>query len=279
MTTINDIADLVKILREDPNWAEAVRSVLLSQELLNLPKEVAALANAFREYAEATNRRLDALEAGQQRLEAGQQRLEENVQRLEAGQQRLEGNVQRLEGNVQRLEAGQAYLFDTVNAMRGELGNLSGSFFQRCAANFAERIARRDFDLTQTAIIHQADTAQGSKLRTILNDAVDHSDGALTEDDAIAVEEADAVVEGTDSDGEKTYLLAEASITVANEDVVSAKRKASLLERATGVTTTPVVIGETITPEAATATLAETESVTFVQLLPRRAQVQPPQTQ
>ena len=34
MTTINDISDLIRILRDDPAWADAVRSVLLSQELL-----------------------------------------------------------------------------------------------------------------------------------------------------------------------------------------------------------------------------------------------------
>ncbi len=31
-----------------------------------------------------------------------------------------------------------------VNRMRGEFGNLSGSIFQRRAANFAARPARRD---------------------------------------------------------------------------------------------------------------------------------------
>ena len=48
MTTINDIADLARILRKNPEWAEAIRSLVLSRELLELPEklsEFTTLAN------------------------------------------------------------------------------------------------------------------------------------------------------------------------------------------------------------------------------------------
>ena len=137
MTTINDISDLIRILRDDPAWADAVRSVLLSEQLLNLPQEVAALTRAFREFAEATNRRLESLEAGQDELKQGQQRLGERQERLEQGQQRLEERQERLEQGQAQLQTTVDTLQTTVNGMRGELGNLSGSFFQKRAANFA----------------------------------------------------------------------------------------------------------------------------------------------
>ena len=108
MTTINDISDLIRILRDDPAWADAVRGVLLSQELLRLPQEVAALTRAFRQHAETTNRRLGSLEAGQDELRQG-----------------------------------QAQLQTTVNGMRGDLGNVSGSFFQRRATSYAERARQK----------------------------------------------------------------------------------------------------------------------------------------
>ena len=69
MTTINDISDLVRILRENPDWAEAVRSVLLTQELLSLPGRFNELVELTRENNELVNRRLERLEEGQQRLE------------------------------------------------------------------------------------------------------------------------------------------------------------------------------------------------------------------
>ena len=37
MTTINTIEDLARILREQPTWADALRALLLTKELLDLP--------------------------------------------------------------------------------------------------------------------------------------------------------------------------------------------------------------------------------------------------
>ena len=41
METINNIEDLMRILREKPEWAEAVRNVLLTKALLELPNTLA----------------------------------------------------------------------------------------------------------------------------------------------------------------------------------------------------------------------------------------------
>ena len=262
MTTINDISDLIRILRDDPAWADAVRSVLLSEELLNLPQEVAALTRAFREFAEATNRRLESLEAGQDELRQGQQRLEERQERLEQGQQRLEERQERLEQGQQRLQT-------TVNGMRGELGNISGSFFQRRAANFASRVARRDFHLRQTSVVHHADQIGDSALIQILDDAAEDSTCDFTDDDAAVVEQADAVIAGKAPDGAEVYLLVEASITVVKDDVDRAKNRAERLQRAVGATTHALVIGETITDEAATQ--AKERTVAFASFAPRRS--------
>ena len=41
MTTVNTIEDLVRILAERPEWNEALRTRMLSRELLNLPRAIA----------------------------------------------------------------------------------------------------------------------------------------------------------------------------------------------------------------------------------------------
>ena len=79
VTTINDISDLVRILREQPDWAEAVRGVLLSQELLKLPE-------TFAEFAKATQARFDAMD---QRFDAMDQRFA-----------RIDGSLDNLRGPV-----------------------------------------------------------------------------------------------------------------------------------------------------------------------------------
>ena len=262
MTTINDISDLIRILRDDPAWADAVRSVLLSQELLRLPEEVAALTKAFREHAETTNRRLESLEAGQDELRQGQAQLQTNVNGLQT-------TVNGLQTTVNGLQT-------TVNGMRGELGNLSGSFFQRRAANFAGRVARRAFHLRQTHMVHHADQVGDNPLKQMLDDAAEDASRDFTEDDAALVEQADAVIAGKAPDGTDVYLLVEASITIVKDDVDRAKDRAELLQRAVGATTHALVIGEAITDEAATQ--AKDRSVAFAAFTPRRSPPQDLQT-
>ena len=60
MTNINDISDLVRILRENPDWTDILRGILLSRELLELPTKFPELVAAVAE-----------LTAGQAELRAG----------------------------------------------------------------------------------------------------------------------------------------------------------------------------------------------------------------
>ena len=43
MPTINDMTDLLPILRDQPEWTEQLRVVLLTGESLELPNKVSAL--------------------------------------------------------------------------------------------------------------------------------------------------------------------------------------------------------------------------------------------
>ena len=149
------------------------------------------------------------------------------------------------------------------------MGNLSGYFFQRRAANFAGRVARRDFDLRQTSLVHHADLVGDSALKQMLDDAAEDSSRDFTEDDAALVEQADAVIVGKAPDGTEVYLLVEASITVVKDDVDRAKDRAEMLQRAVGATTHALVIGEAITDEAATQ--AKERTVAFAPFTPRRS--------
>ena len=81
MTTINDINDLARILREQPEWVDTLRSLLLTQELLELPSRVAELVKVV----EAMSQRLDRMEG----------RLDGMGGRLDS----LEGRFSNLEGN------------------------------------------------------------------------------------------------------------------------------------------------------------------------------------
>ncbi len=55
MTTINNIEDLIRLLDENPEWAEALRARVLTRELLEVPQTLAR-------FIESANTRFDRLE-------------------------------------------------------------------------------------------------------------------------------------------------------------------------------------------------------------------------
>ena len=63
MTSINDIADLARIIRERPEWADTLRNILLGQELLELPERFAEFVQQADSNFQAVNERQDGLEA------------------------------------------------------------------------------------------------------------------------------------------------------------------------------------------------------------------------
>ena len=87
MTTINNIEDLVRVLDEHPEWLEAVRTRLLTRELLELPQTIARsderLARIEENQAELTK--------SQDALVRGHAQLAEALARLEARQDRYAG--------------------------------------------------------------------------------------------------------------------------------------------------------------------------------------------
>ena len=100
MTTINDIADLIRILREQPEWAEALRGVLLSRELLSLPEE-------FARFVELTNTNFQTVNARLQQLETDLAEFKaETNQRFDQVDQRFDGIYQRLDRMDGRMDNG-----------------------------------------------------------------------------------------------------------------------------------------------------------------------------
>ena len=226
MTIINDISDLVRILQEDPAWAEAVRSVLLTQELQSLPERFDRFVELTRENNELVNRRLERLEEGQQRLEEGQQRLEERQQRLEEGQQRLENRMDRMEGR---------------------LGNLEGSDTERRARENILNIAKDELDLSRGSIL----LARGRDTSPQFLDSIEAAEaqGLISESQADHLLLADIIIRARRGvDRQYVHGVFEVSRTIGQNDIRRARDRADAVAAATGEEAVAAVIGGTIRP-------------------------------
>lgn len=84
MTTINDISDLVQVLRDRPDWLAAVRSLVLGDELLDLPQQLARFVESTEE-----NFRLAQEQTRQ---------VQEQIRLIHQQLERLEGKAGNFEG-------------------------------------------------------------------------------------------------------------------------------------------------------------------------------------
>ena len=243
MTTINDISDLVRILRDDPAWAEAVRSVLLTQELQSLPERFDRFVELTRENNELVNRRLERLEEGQQRLEEGQLRLE--------------GRQQRLERDVETLKA--------------DVGALKGSDTERRARENILNIAKDELDLSRGSILLARGRNTDPEFLVSINNAEVLS--LITEEQADHVLLADIIIRARRvEDRRYVHGVFEVSSTIGLNDIRRARERADAVAAATGEEAVAAVIGGTIQPPQR----AQAEEMDVQVLIP--AMFRPPET-
>ena len=124
MTTINTVEDFIRVMDSNPEFLEAVRSRLLTRELLELPQRFDRLEDTLQRYIEKTDQRIESLEnkfdlyveKTDQRLEA----LEDRLSSVEDRLSRLENIVSELAASLKELTASHNTLVRHVDNMRGD---------------------------------------------------------------------------------------------------------------------------------------------------------------
>ena len=248
MTNINTFEEILQAMERNPALRDAMRRHILTEELLQLPTQVSRMETDLTDLkADVTE-----LKEGQARLEEGQTRLETDVAGLKEGQARLETDVA-------GLKEGQA-------RMSGQLSNIIGSDYERQAARLAVRRMRQQFGLSRIEMLQAITVPDKLDLTNLLDQA--NETGAISQEEADDMELADLALRGLESEGREVHVVAEVSLTVQDEDVQRAARRAAIMARATGGTVHPAVIGESISSTALEA--AGREQIIFIQLDSRR---------
>ena len=205
MTTVNDFTDILRIIREQPEWGDALRGALLSQKLLELPER-------FAEFAETANKRFAALESDVAELKAGQSRLE-------AGQARLESAVSRLEGRI---------------------GNSRGTEYEIKVGKSIATTIGRHLDLLRVRILKGHLIPENAAFRDLMDTAQEQA--AITIEEREDFDNIDLVLRGRSTDQSTVYVALEVSLTAGDHDVNRAADRAETLRRATGETAFAAVV-------------------------------------
>ena len=262
--TINSFDDILQAMEQDPALREAMRRHILTEELLQLPAQVNRLETSVAQLQESQNRletSVAQLQEGQNRLETsvaqlqeGQNQLETSVAQLQEGQNQLETSVaqlqegqNQLETSIDNLEAGQEELKGRIDSMAGRLGDAVGHAYEARAVGLTPRRLRQVMGIGSATLIMAATQPSSYEMHQTLYLAVE--DGLVSETEAEDLENLDLIFTGQDLDGNTVQAAIEASVTVNQQDIRRAVRRAEILERATRVPSRPAVIGENISPE------------------------------
>lgn len=224
MTTINDIDDLVRILRERPEWLKAIRELVLSEELLRLPETVAKLAEELREFARQTNERLE---------------------RLEADMTEVKADVAELKADMTEVKAGQAQTNRRLARVENRINDLRGDTFEITAAR---RIMP---ELFRQERIYNCDTVIGpgmSMTREMLNDIRRaQTDGLVELNSEHEIAFADLVLRGLRGDDDQpVWIVVEASVKIDEHDITRARQRADILAAVYEEPALAIVAGEGI---------------------------------
>ena len=214
MTTINTIEDLIRILRDQPTWAEALRAILLTQELMDLP-------GRFDRFVEAQ----------QKANEAQQETNRLTDQRLNAIEGRLDGIDGRLDGIDGRLDR-----------MDGRMGNLQGGQYERTVRTRALARSRFTLGFTGSYVALNQDGLTDPRLNRAIDRAI--RNGLASQDGCADLFEADLIISAEDN----RHAVVEVSLTADQDDIDRAKTRARIMAAITEGAVTPVVITSRLNP-------------------------------
>ena len=239
-TTVHTIEDLIRILDDNPEWADALRARLLTRELIELPEkftEFVAEMNSFvaemNRFVEATNRRFDALENRVTSIQEDVSTLKEDVSTLKEDVGTLKEDVGTLKEDSVILKEDVGVLKIRVKSIQDDLGPLKGSHARDAAIREASIIAE-DMGFQRTKTLTQDD------LGTLLARA---DTSGIPTNELRSFRRADLVIEATDQKGATCYIAVEISFTVNGRDTTRARRNAAFLTRFTGDRSYPAVAG------------------------------------
>ena len=131
-----------------------------------------------------------------------------------------------------------------VATLKSDVGTLKGSDYERMCREYAPAILGRvSGGMRNLRIVRREELAD------TLDDAVDS--GRITQKERDGVLQADIVLRAKSKDtGEDTYLVVEASVSLASNDLSRAKDRAASLGAALSMRSLPVVVTANPSPDA-----------------------------
>ena len=246
-TTINDIADLYRILDERPQWKEALRHQLLGPELLAIPQRLDQLLAGIHELGETVSQLAEtAAEHTRQLVELRETAAEHTRQLVELRETAAEHTRQL--ADLREIAAEHT-------RQLADLREIAAEHTRQLTAHTA-RMNRMESDMSELKGMQAdyrpertcsiiADELQLADPDPLLNAELIRFANRLDLDQATrrSFIRADLAFLAQDQDDAPRYSAVEISWTVGQWDIDRARRNAALIQQATGIPTLAVAAG------------------------------------
>jgi len=214
---IKTFEDIIRALRDHPEWLEELRRIILTEELLRLPQR-------FEKFLQEEFRP-----------------LRDKVDTMEKDVTTLKEDVKGLKEDVKGLKEDVAKLKEDVKELKDDVSGLKGSDFERQVRERAPSYFGR--------LIRKCRVVSLEKLADILEEAVDK--GVISDEEMEDALNVDLVVEGIlKSNKEGVVLVCEVSCTADVTDVERANKRAIIIGKAFNKKSIPIVVGKEVTKGA-----------------------------
>ena len=244
MTTINTIEDLARLLREQPTWAEALRALILSDELLDLPARLDKFIEEQRQFNEEQRQfndeqrqfNKDQLQFKEEQLQFNdeqrqfnkelrqfkEEQLQFNDEQRQFNDEQRQFNKDQLQFNDEQRQINQG-IIQRLNSIEGRLGNLEGGEYERKSR--AKALARSMLVLgfESPYIAFTQEGVVDPRLTSTIERSV--RSGRVTREQMVALYEADLIISANDN----RHAVIEVSVTADNDDIRRAKARAGIL--------------------------------------------------
>ena len=244
MTTINE-ADVIRIIRnnprlvfdamrEDPELLKEVRQAILTDEILELPRQFAKMADTLETLVRVVSRLNDRVEGVESKVE----RIDSRVERIDSRVERIDSRVERIESRVEHTDSRVDGLDSRLGRVESLVGYLVGSELERKLETIIPNRLEAVYELDDIHILVYQDRHPAVD-RDFLQ-VIDHARRIAAIDDTqhSRLRSADMIVRATRG-GDEVFFTVEASSTVAEDDIDRTIQSAQSLEQVTGAEVYP----------------------------------------
>ena len=208
---------LLQALREDQDFREEARALLLGQELLKLPEQVAALTAQVGSLADQISSLADKVAA-------------------------LTTQVGNLTDQVGSLTTKVDSLTTRVDGLTTQVGDLQGTALEFQVQGSIHSLVFRHLEFSHAQVLKSQSVQATQSFYDFLWDAVARN--CITKEDIGQLLAADLLLRARLPDStEQVHIAVEVSRTVADDDIVRARERTDLLAAAAGTAGQGVVIG------------------------------------